>query len=85
MGLKNKLPVKQDALLVKARSASAPGLNGGPYRVYKSCPMVQKLLWNLMRVTWKTQTIPSEWPEAVTAFIPNRIPVTSTTSEELPY
>ncbi|KAK0150886.1 hypothetical protein N1851_008008 [Merluccius polli] len=32
----------------KAKSASAPGLNGVPYRVYKSCPMVLKLLWKLM-------------------------------------
>ena len=55
----------------KARSASAPGLNGVPYRVYKSCPIVLKLLWKLMRVAWKTQAIPSEWTKAVfSTFIP---------------
>lgn len=54
----------------RARSASAPGLNGVPYRVYKRCPMVLKLLWKLMRVSWKAQNIPSEWSRAVTTFIP---------------
>ena len=54
----------------KARSASAPGLNGVPYRVYKSCLMVLKLLWKLMRVAWKTQAIPSELIKAVKTFIP---------------
>lgn len=32
----------------KARSSLAPGLNGIPYRVYKNCPFVLKLLWKLI-------------------------------------
>ncbi|KAJ8334018.1 hypothetical protein SKAU_G00413370 [Synaphobranchus kaupii] len=54
----------------KARSASAPGPNGVPYKVYKNCSMVLKLLWRLMRVAWKTQSIPLSWIRAVTTFIP---------------
>ncbi len=42
----------------KARAASAPG------------PGVQRYLWNLLRVAWKNQVIPSEWRRAVTVFIP---------------
>ncbi len=54
----------------KARSASAPGPNGLPYKVYKNCPQVTKILWKLMRVVWKNQSIPVEWQEAVGIFIP---------------
>lgn len=32
----------------KARSASAPGLKGDPYKVCKNCPMVLELLCKLM-------------------------------------
>ncbi len=42
--------VKQ--VIQRARSASAPGPNGIPYKLYKSCPGVLKLLWTLMRITW---------------------------------
>ena len=54
----------------KARAASAPGPNGIPYKLYKYCPGVLRLLWNLLRVAWKKQVIPSEWQRAVTIFIP---------------
>lgn len=54
----------------KARAASAPGPNGIPYKLYKYCPGVQRHLWNLLRVAWKNQTIPSEWQRAVSVFIP---------------
>lgn len=54
----------------KARSASAPGPNGIPYKLYKYCPGVLRHLWKLLRVAWKNQVIPSEWQRAVTVFIP---------------
>lgn len=54
----------------KARAASAPGPNGISYKLYKYCPGVQRYLWNLLRVAWKNQVIPSEWRRAVTVFIP---------------
>lgn len=48
-------------VLKKSRSASAPGPNGLPYKVYKNCPQVMKILWKLMQVVWKNQSIPAEW------------------------
>ena len=54
----------------KARSSSAPGPNGVPYKLYKNCPKVLEMLWYLMRTVWKRQTIPSEWQRAVAVFIP---------------
>ena len=54
----------------KARSSSAPGPNGVPYKLYKNCPKVLELLWYLMRTVWKKRSIPSEWQRAVAVFIP---------------
>ncbi len=71
--------VKQ--VIQRARSASAPGPNGIPHKLYKSCPGVLKLLWTLMRITWTKQTIPSEWQRAVAVSIPNnRTPRPSSSS-----
>ncbi len=57
-------------VLKKARSASAPSPNGLPYKVYKNCPQVTKILCKLMWVVWKNQFIQVEWQEAVVIFIP---------------
>ncbi len=54
----------------KARSSSAPGPNGIPYKLNKNCPKVLDLLLYLMRTAWKKQLIPSEWQRAVVVFIP---------------
>ncbi len=59
-------------VIQRARSASAPGPNGIPYKLYKSCPRVLKLLRTLMRITWTKQTIPSEWQRAVAVYIPKQ-------------
>ncbi|KAJ8342789.1 hypothetical protein SKAU_G00327170 [Synaphobranchus kaupii] len=53
----------------KARAASAPGPNGVPYKLYKYCPGVRKILWKLLKVAWGKNIIPSEWQRAVTVFI----------------
>lgn len=60
---------QEQGSLEKARSSSAPGPNGVPYKVYKNCPRVLNL-WRLMRVAWETQSIPAAWSRAVTTFIP---------------
>ncbi len=57
-------------VLKRARSASAPGPNGLPYKLYKNCPQVSKILWKPMCIAWKKQSIPAEWQEAVGIFIP---------------
>lgn len=62
----------------KAWSASAPGPNYMPYRVYKNCPAVLKLLWRLLRAAWKTHSFPSAWCRA-------KIPGTSPSLEASPY
>lgn len=62
------MEVKQ--VIHHARTASAPGPNGVPYKVFKNCPRLLKLLWRLMVTAWKTQSIPSSWCQAVTTFIP---------------
>ena len=37
-----------DDFIEKARSASPPGPNGVPYRVFKSCPKVTHRLWHML-------------------------------------
>ena len=34
----------------KARTASAPGPNAIPYKVYKMCPLLLRRLWRLSKV-----------------------------------
>ncbi|CAC5393678.1 unnamed protein product [Mytilus coruscus] len=48
----------------KARSASSPGPNGIPYKVYKKCPKILKHLWRLLKVVWRKGKIPSCWQKA---------------------
>lgn len=45
----------------QARSASAPGPNGVPYKLYKNAPDVLRYLWRLMRVVWQKGLIPKAW------------------------
>lgn len=59
-----------EEVIKKARSVSAPGPNGLPYKLYKNCPQVVKLLWRLMKTAWKNQQVPAEWQQAVGVFIP---------------
>lgn len=73
--------VKQ--VVERARSASAPGPNGVPYKVFKNCPGLLKALWRLMVAAWKTESIPSAWCQAVTTFIP-KVKDSSVSSEASP-
>ncbi|XP_052268194.1 uncharacterized protein LOC127869580 [Dreissena polymorpha] len=54
----------------KARSASAPGPNAIPYKVYKMCPLLLKRLWRLLRVVWRKGEIPDAWKKAEGVFTP---------------
>lgn len=54
-----------EEVIRRARSTSAPGPNGIPYKLYKRCPQVLKELWKLIRAVWKQQSIPKEWRRAV--------------------
>lgn len=42
-----------ESTVKQARSASAPGPNGVPYRLYKNTLCILKHLWKLMKVAWK--------------------------------
>lgn len=52
----------------RARAASAPGPNGVQF--YKNAPDILCYLWELMRVVWKKQTIPTVWKRAGGIMIP---------------
>lgn len=55
---------------MQARSASAPGPNGIPYRLYKDTPGALKYLWKLMKVAWQKGVIPRAWRRARGILIP---------------
>ena len=59
-----------ESTVKRARTASAPGPNGVPYRVYKNTPGVLKYLWKLMRVAWEKGMIPKAWRRAGGILIP---------------
>ncbi|XP_063436214.1 uncharacterized protein LOC134717649 [Mytilus trossulus] len=54
----------------KARTGSAPGYSGVPYKVYKKCPKIHRKLWQLFRILWKKGTIPERWQKAEGCFVP---------------
>ncbi|XP_033747101.1 uncharacterized protein LOC117332324 [Pecten maximus] len=54
----------------KARSGSAPGPSGIPYKVYKMCPKLLRRLWRLLKVIWRKGKIPECWQTAEGIFVP---------------
>ena len=59
-----------ESTVKRARTASAPGPNGVPYRLYKNTPGVLKYLWRLMKVAWEKGIIPKAWRRAGGILIP---------------
>ncbi|KAL1277462.1 hypothetical protein QQF64_024135 [Cirrhinus molitorella] len=59
-----------ESTVKRARTASAPGPNGVPYRLYKNAPGVLKYLWKLMKVAWEKGIIPKAWRRAGGILIP---------------
>lgn len=59
-----------EEVIKRARAASAPGPNGIPYRVYKSCPRLARRLWRLIRVAWRRGKMADSWMLAEGCFIP---------------
>ena len=55
---------------MKARSCSAPGPSGIPYKVYKKCPNFLRRLWQLLKVVWRKGTVPDCWKQAEGCFVP---------------
>ena len=58
------------AILATHRNASAPGLNGIPYRVYKKCPKTSQFLFKIFNAYFKTCEIPIQWQSAQELYIP---------------
>jgi hypothetical protein len=54
----------------KARTGSAPGPNGVPYKVYKKCPKLLRRLWRLLQTVWRKGKIPAAWQQAEGCFVP---------------
>ena len=54
----------------KARSKSAPGMNGISYKLYKNCPNVLKQLACLLQRAWNQGVIPQSWCLADGIWIP---------------
>ena len=53
-----------------SRPKSAPGPNGIVYRVYKNCPQVRKVLYQLFCRVWRQQQVPAAWQCAKIALVP---------------
>ncbi len=54
----------------EARSSSAPGPSGVPYKVYKNCPLLLKRLWKILRVIWRRGKVAQQWRFAEGIWIP---------------
>ncbi|KAL7834877.1 hypothetical protein SRHO_G00291350 [Serrasalmus rhombeus] len=70
-------------IVKRARTASAPGPNGIPYRLYKNTPGVLKYLWHQMKLAWIKEIIPrgkfssALWPKDSTFLLKNEFVDTS--------
>ena len=57
-------------ILLTRRDASAPGLNGIPYKVYKKCSKISKFLVNIFQAYFKRCEILIYWRSAQEIHIP---------------
>ena len=48
-------------ILLTCRNASAPGLNGIPYKVYKKCSKRSKFLFKIFEACFERCEIPIQW------------------------
>ena len=51
-------------ILSSRKNASAPGLNGIPYKAYKKCPKISKFLFKIFQTSFKRCEIPIQWRTA---------------------
>ena len=57
-------------ILSSRRNASAPGLNGIPYKVYKKCPKISKFLFKIFQTCFKRFETSIQWRSAQEIYIP---------------
>jgi len=65
-------PEEVERVVKKARSKSAPGMNGISYKVYKKCPQVLSLLTRILGRLWMQGEVPEEWCMANGVYIPKQ-------------
>ena len=58
-------------------NASAPGLNGIPYKVYKKCPKINKFFFKFFLSSMNKGIIPLQWRSAKEIYIPKVNPPTA--------
>ena len=63
-------------ILSTRRNASAPGLNGIPYKFYKKCPKINKFLFKIFLSCMNKGIIPLQWRSAKEIYIPKVKPPT---------
>ncbi|KAL7854779.1 hypothetical protein SRHO_G00169690 [Serrasalmus rhombeus] len=57
----NEPTLKEVREVIKsARTASAPGPSGVPYKVFKNCPRLLECLWKIYRVIWRKGKVPQQ-------------------------
>ncbi|KAK0142412.1 Retrovirus-related Pol polyprotein from type-1 retrotransposable element R2 [Merluccius polli] len=67
----NEPTLKEVREVIKsARTASAPGPSGVPYKVFKNCPRLVERIWKIYRVIWKKGKVPQQWRYAAGVWIP---------------
>lgn len=68
----NKEPLLREVeeVVRRARSSSAPGPSGVPYKVYKYCPLLLRRLWKILRVIWRRGKVAKQWRFAEGVWIP---------------
>ena len=64
-------------ILSTRRNASAPGLNGIPYKVYKKCPKINKFLFKIFLSCMNKGIIPLQWRSPKEIYIPKVKPPTA--------
>ena len=64
-------------ILSTRRNASAPGLNGIPYKVYKKCPKINKFLFKIFLSCMNKGIIPLQWRSAKEIYISKVKPPTA--------
>ncbi|XP_059199347.1 uncharacterized protein LOC131979398 [Centropristis striata] len=68
--LKEPCPSEVEDVVRRARSSSAPGPSGVPYKVYKNCPKLRHRLWRALKVIWRRGKIAQSWRYAEGVYIP---------------
>ncbi|XP_056127556.1 uncharacterized protein LOC130105540 [Rhinichthys klamathensis goyatoka] len=67
----NEPTLKEVKEVIKsARTSSAPGPSGVPYKVFKHCPRLLERLWKILRTIWRRGKVPQQWRYAEGVWIP---------------